>query len=66
MVLVFRPSEEAAKVAESAMRREERPIIWLQQGIQADEVAAIARGLGFTVVQDLCTFEVHRALHPTA
>jgi hypothetical protein len=64
MVLVFRPSEEAAKIAEAAMRRDERPIIWFQKGIQADEVAAIARGLGFTVVQDLCTYEVHKALNP--
>jgi len=64
MVLVFRPPEEAAKIAEAAMRRDERPVIWLQKGIRADEVAAIARGLGFTVVQDLCTYEVHKALKP--
>ncbi len=62
MVLVFRPPEEAAEIAEAAMRRHERPVIWLQKGIRADEVAAIARGLGFTVVQDLCTYEVHKAL----
>lgn len=64
MVLIFRPPEEAAKIAEAALRREERPIIWLQKGIRADGVAAIARGLGFTVVQDLCTYEVHKALKP--
>ena len=64
MVLVFRPAEEAAKIAEAAMGRDERPAIWLQKGIRADEVASIARGLGFTVVQDLCTYEVHRALKP--
>jgi predicted CoA-binding protein len=62
MVLVFRPSGEAAKIAETAMGRDERPIIWLQKGIRNDEVAAVARGLGFTVVQDLCTYEVHKAL----
>jgi predicted CoA-binding protein len=62
MVLVFRPPEEAAEIAEAAMRRHERPVIWLQKGIRVDEVAAIARGLGFTVVQDLCTYEVHKAL----
>ena len=62
MVLVFRPSEEAAEVAEAAMRREERPVIWLQKEIRSDEMAAIARGLGFTVVQDLCTYEIHKAL----
>ena len=52
MVLIFRPSEEAAKIAEAAMKRDERPAIWLQKEIRADEMAAIARGLGFTVVQD--------------
>ena len=65
MVLVFRPSEEAAQVAEAAMRRDERPVIWLQKEIRADQMAAIARGLGFTVVQDLCAYEIHRALNPS-
>ena len=64
MVLVFRPSEEAAEIAKAAMERDEQPVIWLQKGIRADEEAAIARGLGFTVVQDLCTYEVHKALKP--
>lgn len=62
MVLVFRPSEEAAAVVEKAMAREERPVIWLQKGIRADEMAAVARRDGFTVVQDMCTYEVHKAL----
>ena len=62
MVLVFRPSEEAARIAEVAIRRPERPAIWLQEGIRADEVASRARAQGFTVVQDLCTFRVHMAL----
>jgi len=62
MVLVFRPPEEAAKIAEATTRRNERPVIWLQKGIRADQIAASARGMGFTVVQDLCTYEVHKAL----
>ena len=65
MVLVFRPPEEAAEIAEAAMRRDERPVIWLQKEIRADELAATARDLGFTVVQDLCAYEVHKALDPT-
>lgn len=65
MVLVFRPSEEAAVVAEAAMQRPEKPVIWLQKGIRADEIAKRARGQGFTVVQDLCAYEVHKALKPT-
>jgi predicted CoA-binding protein len=62
MVLVFRPSEEAAEIAESAMKRPERPVIWLQKEIRADAVAARARREGITVVQDLCVYEVHKAL----
>ena len=62
MVVIFRPSEEAAQVAQTAMGRDERPVIWLQQGIRADQVATAARESGFTVVQDLCTYEVHKAL----
>jgi len=62
MVLVFRPSEEAGEILAAAMERVERPVIWLQEGIQADEVAARARARGLTVVQDLCTYKVHQAL----
>jgi predicted CoA-binding protein len=64
MVLVFRPSGEAARIVEVAMARMERPVIWLQEGIRADEVAAKARDRGITVVQDLCTYKVHKALYP--
>jgi hypothetical protein len=62
MVLVFRPSQEAAGIARAAMARKERPAIWLQQGIRADDVASAARKDGWTMVQDLCTYEVHKAL----
>ena len=62
MVLVFRPSEEAAEIAAEAMTREEGPAIWLQEGIRADEVAAEGRNKGLTVIQDLCAYRVHRAL----
>jgi uncharacterized protein len=62
MVLVFRPSQEAAAVVEAATQRPERPVIWLQEGIQADEAAARARAQGLSVVQDLCMYKVHKAL----
>ncbi len=62
MVLVFRPSEEAARVAEEALARPERPVIWLQEGIQADEVARRGRQEGVRVVQDLCTYKVRKAM----
>ncbi len=65
MVLVFRPSAEAGAVIEAAAGRPERPVIWLQDGIRNDEAATAARSQGLTVVQDLCIYEVHRALGDT-
>jgi hypothetical protein len=63
MVLIFRPSAEAGPFVEEAASRPERPAIWLQEGIRADPEASAAREAGLTVVQDLCAFRVHRALH---
>jgi hypothetical protein len=62
LVLVFRPSEEAAEVIKAAAARGEKPLIWLQEGIRADEAAREARAGGLVVVQDLCIFKVHRTL----
>lgn len=62
LVLVFRPSSDAAVVVRDAARRPERPAIWLQEGIVAPEAAAEARSAGLTVVQDLCIFKAHRCL----
>lgn len=65
MVLVFRPSEEAGDVVRQAMQREEKPVVWLQEGIRNDRAAGEARAAGLTVVQDLCLYKVHRALGDT-
>lgn len=61
MVVVFRPSEEAGTHLREAAARPERPVVWLQQDIRADEVAAEVRARGIRVVQDMCTYRVHRA-----
>lgn len=63
MVVVFRPSGEAGGVLRQAAGRAERPAIWLQEGIRADGPADEARTAGLLVVQDLCTYKVHRALY---
>ena len=63
MVVVFRPSAEAGPIIDDATSRPERPAIWLQEGIRADAEAERARSRGFLVVQDLCTYKVHRALY---
>lgn len=65
MVLIFRPSAEAGAVAREAAARPEKPYIWLQEGIRADDVVAELRAAGHPVVQDLCMFKVHAALGDT-
>ena len=61
MVVVFRPSAEAGWHLTVAAARPERPVVWLQQGIRSDEAASEARARGIRVVQDMCTFQTHRA-----
>lgn len=66
VVLIFRPGpDEAGEIVRQAMTRPEKPVIWLQEGIRSDEAVAEARAAGFTVVQDLCMYKVHRSLGDT-
>lgn len=62
LVMVFRPSDQAGAIVEEAAARAEGPAIWLQEGIRSDAEASAARAAGLTVVQDLCFFQVHRAI----
>ncbi len=61
MVVIFRPSGEAGAQLAAAAARPERPVVWLQEDIRADDEAAAARARGLRVVQDMCAFRVHRA-----
>ncbi len=65
MVMIFRPSAEAGAIVRAAMKLPGKPVIWLPEGVRADEASAEARAAGFTVVQDLCFYKVHRALGDT-
>ena len=62
LVVIFRPSAEAGLFVIEAAARAERPAIWLQDGIWAKKEIQAARGQSITAVQNMCTYEVHRAL----
>jgi predicted CoA-binding protein len=62
LVSVFRPSQSAGDQVEAALRRSDKPAIWLQTGIRADAQIKTARAQGITAVQDLCIFRAHRVL----
>jgi predicted CoA-binding protein len=63
MVVVFRPSDQAGAFVREAAARPEQPAVWLQKGIRADAEIDEARANGVTAVQDLCSYEVHRAIY---
>lgn len=61
LVLVFRPSSDAPKVAKSAVAIGAKAL-WLQQGITSEQAHAIARDGGLRYVEDECSAVV-RSLH---
>ena len=61
VVLVFRPSAEAADVARQAVAIGAKAL-WLQQGIVSDEARRTAEAAGLLCVEDRC-IGVERAVH---
>lgn len=61
VVLVFRPSPEAAGIAEAAVAIGAKAL-WLQQGIVSPEARRIAESAGLLYVEDRC-IGVERAVH---
>jgi predicted CoA-binding protein len=61
VVLVFRPSAEAAAVAKQAVAIGAKAL-WLQQGIVSDEARRLAEAAGLLYVEDRC-IGVERAVY---
>ncbi len=61
VVLVFRPSEDAAAIAKDAVAIGAKAL-WLQQDIVSAEARALAEGAGMLYVEDRC-IGVERAVH---
>ena len=61
VVLVFRPSAEAADIAHQAAAVGAKAL-WLQQGIFSDEARRTAESAGLLYVEDRC-MGVERAVH---
>ena len=61
VVDVFRPSEETPDIAREAVAIGAK-VLWLQEGIESEEAAEIARDGGLAVVMDTCMGATHRRL----
>ena len=63
MVNVFRRPETLPEHLQDFLAMSPRPqVVWFQQGIRHDEVAAQLARIGIEVVQDRCTLADHRRL----
>ena len=63
VVQVFRAPEHTPDIARAAARRPEKPVFWMQEGIENEEAAQIAADAGLKVVMNRCLWkEVQRLL----
>lgn len=62
LVVVFRPSAEAAEVVKDALQREDIQGVWLQEGITSDEARDLAEKRSLIFVEDRCTYKEHKRL----
>jgi uncharacterized protein len=63
IVNVFRKSEAVGEHLEDILAMQPRPaLVWLQLGIENDEVAAQLRAAGIEVVQNRCLLADHKTL----
>ncbi len=61
LVNIFRRSNDVAKHTEEILAKKPKAV-WMQSGIQNDEVAETLAKAGIKVVQNLCLMVEHRAL----
>ncbi|HKV60918.1 MAG TPA: CoA-binding protein [Candidatus Acidoferrum sp.] len=59
IVNIFRRAEEVAPVVESAIRIGAK-VVWMQQGVENEEAAQMARAAGLVVIEDACILVEHR------
>ena len=57
-VLIFRKSEEVLPVVEDAVKIGPK-YIWMQQGIENEEAAGLAKDCGIEVIMDRCMYKEH-------
>jgi uncharacterized protein len=61
VVEVFRPAEEAPRIAREAVAVGAK-VLWLQLGIDSEEARQVAEAAGLTVVTNRCMGETHGEL----
>lgn len=61
IVNIFRRSEYVPPIVDAAIRIGAKAV-WMQEGIEHEQAAAMARAAGLAVVMDRCIYKEHRQL----
>lgn len=61
VVDVFRPSGEAPGIVKAAIEKGAK-VVWLQEGIESQEAAELAKKAGIEIVMDRCIYKEHKKL----
>ncbi len=64
IVDIFRKSEFVPDIVRSLLHRQEKPIIWMQEGVVSDEAKRLAESNNLPVVMNLCIMKEHQKLDP--
>ncbi len=62
MIDIFRKPAAVLPIVETAIKRGDIKVVWMQKGIVNNEAAELARKSGLKVVQNMCTMIEHKNL----
>ncbi len=62
IVDIFRKPEYIPDIVEEVLKRTEKPIIWMQEGIISEEAKKLAESHELPVTMDVCIMKEHKKL----
>ena len=65
IVDIFRKPEYIPSIVEEILQRDEKPIVWMQEGIISEEAKKLAESHALPVVMDTCIMKEHKKLIPS-
>lgn len=61
---IFRKSEFVPAIVKDVLKRKEKPIIWMQEGVISEEAKHLAEAHGHLVMMNTCIMKEHQKLFP--
>lgn len=61
VVDIFRKSEFALPIVQSAIKRGDVKTIWMQEGVQNEKASQLAKAHGLRVISNMCMMKTHKS-----